>query len=209
MDLLSKKFVVNSDAERMSAARYATEEFAGQIGLGRRDALRLDLLVEETLGMVKAMLEEFYGQIWFVGDSGACEIHFEVTADMNVDRRQELLSVSRTGKNVAPRGLMARLGEMISGALHGFGQTVDAYGREAIKYGIVHTPIEAVPNAEVMPIWTLQTYREDLDRARDNDGGAEEAWDELEKSIVARLADDVIVGIKGDRVDLIIKKDFK
>ena len=37
---------------------------------------------------------------------------------------------------------------------------------------------------------------------------AEAALDELEKSIVARLADDVVVGVKGDRVDLIITKAF-
>ena len=37
----------------------ATENFAWQVKLDKKDTLRLDLLVEETLGMVKAMLEEF------------------------------------------------------------------------------------------------------------------------------------------------------
>jgi hypothetical protein len=33
-------------------------------------------------------------------------------------------------------------------------------------------------------------------------------WDQLEKSIVAKLADGVIVGVKGKKVDIIIKKEF-
>ena len=204
---VSDKFMVNSDAGRMAAARYATENFAWQAKLDKRDTLRLDLLVEETLGMVKAMLDDFYGQIWFVADGKACEIHFEATSDMNADKKQELLSVSSTGKNTAAKGFMAKLGEVISGALHGMGNTMDTYGQETIKYGIVHTPSVLSANSDMMTIWTLQSYRSDLNEAHSDDG-AEEALDELEKSIVAKLADDVLVGVKGDRIDLVIKKKF-
>ena len=204
---VSDTFMVNSDAGRMAAARYATENFAWQAKLDKRDTLRLDLLVEETLGMVKAMLDDFYGQIWFVADGKACEIHFEATSDMNADKKQELLSVSSTGKNTAAKGFMAKLGEVISGALHGMGNTMDTYGQETIKYGIVHTPSVLSANSDMMTIWTLQSYRSDLNEAHSDDG-AEEALDELEKSIVAKLADDVLVGVKGDRIDLVIKKKF-
>lgn len=33
-------------------------------------------------------------------------------------------------------------------------------------------------------------------------------WDHLDKSIVARLADDVIVGVRSKKVEIIIKKKF-
>ena len=205
--IVSDKFMVNSDAGRMAAARYATENFAWQIKLDKRDALRLDLLVEETLGMVKNMLEDFYGQLWFTANGKACEIHFEATSDMDVDKRQELLSVSSTGRNTATRGFMAKLGEVVSGAMHGFGRTMDAYGQETLKYGIVHSPSPMMGNADMMTVWTLQTYRNDLDQAN-GDEDVEAALDELEKSIVAKLADDILVGVKGDRIDLVIKKQF-
>ena len=206
--MVSHKFVVNSDTERMAAARYATENFAWQVKLDKRDTLRLDLLVEETLGMAKAMLEDYYGQIWFVANGGTCEIHFEATTDMNPDKKEGLLSVSSTGKNAAAKSFMAKLGELISGALYGMGEALDAYGQETIQYGIVHMPGTMVPNGEMLPIWTLQTYRSDLDQARVSDGSAEAAWDELEKSIVAKLADDIVVGVKGDRIDMVITKRF-
>ena len=206
--MVSDKFMVNSDAERMNAARYATESFAWRIKLNKRDALRLDLLVEETLGMVKAMLDDFYGQIWFVGDDKRCEIHFEATANMDADKKQELLSVSHTGKNASAKGFMAKLGEVVSGALYGFGQTFALYGQEVIQYGVVHTPDTFAPSLDMMPIWTLSAYRNNLQQARGSDGAAEEAWDELEKSIVASIADDVVVGIKGDHIKLVITKAF-
>lgn len=206
--MISDKFMVNSDAERMAAARYATENFAWQAKLDKHDTLRLELLVEETLGMVKSMLNDFYGQLWFVNEGGTCEIHFEATADMNRNRKEELLSMASSGRNAAARGFMAKLGDMISGALYGFGQTMDAYGQETIHYGIVHSPGIMTPTVDMVPIWTLQAYKDGLTEARGANSDAEEAWDELEKSIVARLADDVVVGVKGDRIDLIIKKKF-
>jgi len=206
--MVSDKFMVNSEAERMAAARYATENFAWQVKLDKRDTLRLELLVEETLGMVKTMLNDFYGQLWFVNDGTACEIHFEATADMNRNRKEELLALSSSGKNAAAKGFMAKLGDMISGALYGFGQTIDAYGEQTMQYGILHSPGVMAPSVDMVPIWTLQSYRDDLAQARGAHSDADEAWDELEKSIVARLADDVVVGVKGDRIDLIIKKKF-
>lgn len=206
--ITSDKFMVNSDAGRMAAARYATENFAWQIKLDERATLRLDLLVEETLGMVKAMLEDFYGQIWFAANGRNVEIHFEATADMNADRKEDLLSVSSTGRNAAAKGFMAKLGEMISGAMRDMGRTMNAYGEETMRYGIIHTTGVMAGNPDMMTFWSLQTYRADLDQARARDGDAEEAWDELEKSIVARLADDIVVGVKGDRIDLVITKAF-
>lgn len=206
--IVSDKFMLNSDAGRMAAARYATENFAWQAKLDKRDMLRLDLLVEETLGMVKTMLEDFYGQMWFVSNGKTCEIHFEATADMNGDKKDELLSVSSSGKNAARRGFMVKLGDVISGTLRGMGRTMDTYGQEMIQYGIVHTPSVLSANADMMTVWTLKTYRDDLSQARGADGAADEAWDELEKSIVAKLADDVVVGVKGDRIDLVITKTF-
>ncbi len=205
----SDVFMLNSDAGRIAAARYATEEFARGLGLGRHDALRLDLLTEETLGMVRAMVDDFYGQMWFEAEGKRCQLHLQATADMNTDRREELLSVSSTGRNAAAKGFMGMLRDVISGAVHNFGRSMNDYGREAAKYGVVNpADIGGFAVDAMVPIWTLQTYREGLEEQRIDDAEAGAAWDELEKSIVGKLADDVIVGVKGDRIELVIVKDF-
>ena len=205
----SDVFMLNSDAGRMAAARYATEGFARGLGLDKHETLRLDLLTEETLGMVKTMVNEFYGQLWFEVEGKRCEIHLQATADMNPDRREELLSVSSTGRNAAAKGFMGMLRDVLSGAVYSFGKSINDYGREMTRYGIVN-PAGAGSLAvdAIVPIWTLNTYRTELEEQRDQDVDAGEALNELEKSIVGKLADDVIVGVKGDRIELVIVKDF-
>ena len=204
--MTSEKYMVNSDAGRMAAAGYVSEAFAKQTNLGPRDALRLRLLVEETLGMVRAMLADFYGQLWFVSNPDAFEIHLEATARMDNDKKRELMSMSSTGKNVAAKGFMGKLGEIISETLYGFSRVVDAYGEENMQYGMLAAPgIETPYIYDMTPVWSLKSYRDSLKAA---DGGddpeKQQAWDELEKSIVANLADDVVVGVKGDCIELVI-----
>ena len=43
-------------------------------------------------------------------------------------------------------------------------------------------------------------------RLQPENASMEHAWDELEKSIVASIADDVRVGVRGSRVELEIEK---
>ena len=50
--------------------------------------------------------------------------------------------------------------------------------------------------------WVLSKYREQTEEGT-------EPWDELEKSIVANLADEVIVGSRTDYVDMMVVKEFK
>ena len=56
--------------------------------------------------------------------------------------------------------------------------------------------------------WSMSTY---VSRVRSRLGElaeADEAWDELEKSIVANLADEVTVNIVGNAVKIVITKAF-
>jgi hypothetical protein len=47
-----------------------------------------------------------------------------------------------------------------------------------------------------------------LSKYRDVERNNAEPWDELEKSIIANLADDVIVSVKGHNVEIVIMKNF-
>lgn len=53
--------------------------------------------------------------------------------------------------------------------------------------------------------WSLRSYRENLP---DKKSAAEE-WDELEKSIIATLADDVKVWLKSNTTEVVIEKLIK
>lgn len=209
--MVSDKFMVNSDAGRMAAAQYAADNYAWHAGLDKRDTLRLNLLVEETLGMVKAMVKDFYGQLWFSGDGSVCEIHLEATANVDSDRKQELLSVSSSGRNAAAKGFMGMLGDVISGALHNIGHAVDtAYGESAMSGNLIAPAGVGNPNLYALtPVWTLDQYRANVEKGSLEGNALEQAKQDLEKSIVANLADNIVVGVKGDRIELVITKRFK
>jgi hypothetical protein len=55
--------------------------------------------------------------------------------------------------------------------------------------------------------WSMEDYREQLRQYREqNAEGSQEAWDELEKSVVSRVADDVKVYIREGVVEMVIFK---
>ena len=53
-------------------------------------------------------------------------------------------------------------------------------------------------------IWLFSRYKTALQEGR----GPQEDWDELEKSIVANVADEIEIGIKDNTVEMIIYKKF-
>ena len=59
-------------------------------------------------------------------------------------------------------------------------------------------------NIDFSQIWSLKQYQNCVKE----DASEKDKWDELEKSILVKLADDVIVGVRGKTVDIIIKKRF-
>ena len=56
--------------------------------------------------------------------------------------------------------------------------------------------------------WTLDQYRRSLQQEMQQNDKAAQAWDELEKSIVASIAKNVIVGVRKDHVELLIDTEL-
>ena len=52
-------------------------------------------------------------------------------------------------------------------------------------------------------LWRLEEYRSTVKKEEQA-----EAWDELEKSVIASASDDVIVGVRGKRAEIVIVKKF-
>ena len=51
--------------------------------------------------------------------------------------------------------------------------------------------------------WNFKYYNCDFEEAY-----LEKEWDEIEKSVILSIADDVIVGVKGTKADITIIKNF-
>ena len=120
---------------------------------------------------------------------------------MDSDKREKLLSVSSTGKNESARGLMGRLRDF-------FDQSMDSDVASVTSPLLAPYMFEQTGMTSLEKEWSLIRYVGALsDKVKEDDPAAKEAWDELEKSVVARVADDVKVSIKGRTVEMtIIKK---
>lgn len=193
---------VKNDGSGIPEAVNEAERFAVYQELSHKDALRLRLLAEEMTGLVKTLVGDFSGRFWLEGDKSDVSLVLEADCTVDYDRREELLKLSSSGKNEANKGFMGKLAGV-------FEYCLTSYDASA-KYNGYYADYmyDDVPNYGYERMWSLAAMRDGL-----NGGAAapevKEEWDELEKSIVASLADEVTVGVRSHKVSLVIKKTFK
>ncbi|MCR5832168.1 MAG: hypothetical protein K6G67_08530 [Lachnospiraceae bacterium] len=204
----SGEMYVNNTEENASAALQKIDEFISHQNIDGKKMLHLRLLAEETIGMVKAMTTDFMALLWVEEEDGVYRIRLTVKTDMNKEKKSELLSVSTSGKNAAAKGFMGKIGEIIENGLLNYDNVMKLQQEYGSGYSDYIGMGMCVPGEIQMAgdplVWSLSKYRASLDEGSDNEVHVDAAWDELEKSIVASLAKDVAVGVRKDRVDMVI-----
>ncbi|MBQ3785785.1 MAG: hypothetical protein II799_00760 [Lachnospiraceae bacterium] len=194
--------VVNNKAPQISEALDMVDSFLEKIDLKGKKALHMRLLTEETLGMVGAMLPDYQALLHFEGDDNECRICLTAKTIMDADKKSELISMSTSGENAAVKGFMGKISDIIENGILNYDSVMSMrqeYDGSLVDYGFMGSdPALGMDHAAV---WSLSQYRNAIE-----DGGdeVEEARDELEKSIVASIADEVTVGVKKDKVDMTI-----
>ena len=124
-------------------------------------------------------------------------LHTEIEVNRHQAVQEKLVEMSTSGKNAAYTGFMGKIrklmDDMASNSMEGYYQ---------IDSNMGETVMLTSPVVDYDRIWELSKYREQVKKKV-------EQWDELEKSIVASIADELIVGSRNDYVDLIAVKKFK
>ncbi len=190
---------VSSRSSRIETALKQADFVAAYKGLSPKSALHLRLLTEEMMGMIRSITGETEGDFWIEDQDNVFQLHFRVCTSMDSVKRERLLSAATSGKNESARGIMGRLRNF-------FDMEADA------DIAIAATPLfygmyEGHPSGSALDYeWSMQRYEEQLSFRGESDPVAKEAWDELEKSVVAHVADDVKVSIRGGTVEMTILK---
>ena len=203
--ITTEKVKVTNTGSGMPEAISMAEEAAGLLSLSMKESLHARLLAEETLSMVRAVAGTFSADFWIELEERTFTIHLEAKSELDYPKRQELLSVSTTGENAAHLGIMDRIRGMIEAGIYGVEESFRLqaeYGTGMFSYGALGVPDDGM--AEAMYSWSMQKYKDDVEASEDDP----ELSDELEKSIIANIADDVQVGIKKDSVSLVVVKKF-
>lgn len=203
------KIQILSNGEGIEAALAESEKFAAYMGIEGKPALHLRLLTEELLGMVRAITGDFKAYFWIENqEGGGYRIHLDAETPMNLDKKTELISLSSNGVNNVLGGFMGKIRDMVENGLYYYNK-VDQL---QLKNGI-YTPVGVT--AGITPestgvdgfVWTMDEYRDRMNSARGSDPDASKAWDELERSIVASIADDVVVSVRKNMVKITISKN--
>ena len=192
---------VSSNGKQMSAALEQVEKMASFKGLSSKGTLQLRLLTEEMMGMMRSITGEKEGQFWIEDEDGVYQLHLRMNTIMDPAKREQLLGASTSGKNEAARGLMGRLRDFFD-----WGADGDAAGMSPL---LLPDMYEHSSSPMLDWEWSMNRYETAL-AAEVEQGrpGAKEAWDELEKSVVKNVADDVKVSIKSGTAELIILKQL-
>ncbi len=200
----TEKRRIGGARERADLANQLVEEYAAGVNLSEKERLHLCLLAEEAVGMLYAMTDTVDGSIWIEGGDGEAAIHLEASARLDPDQRKALTAIDSRGPGAAGKSFMGLLGEFISDSLYHLEQSVKWLANETFKNGMVGVNGVAAPMIAdtLTPVWSLAEYRANL-RANPDDA-SRAALDDLERSIVARLADDVIISVQRKKVDLVI-----
>ncbi|MBR6965624.1 MAG: hypothetical protein IKH81_00875 [Clostridia bacterium] len=187
------KLWINGAIRRNAEAEEILRAFAEKAGISGKAFQHMSLLTEEIMGMANHLLKNFEGEIWLEDRPGG----YAILLEADVQESTEEIPGS-------PRGFMAKIAEMLN-CSYMFEDVDEMPERLAellpdyMSYGIREegrAPVWA-------GVWSLSAYRQNLEnRLRTPEAGAE--LEELEKSIVAQLAEEVTIGIQGHKIRLVV-----
>ena len=200
----TRKITINSNGSGMPWALDTVEEFSRDMGFDERSARRTRLLAEETMSMVRAIVREFVAEFWMESTPACnCILHLQADSPMDFEKKQELIETSSRQRNEASVGIMGKIQDFIEDSLYSmeYSQRVTMGGSEIVSLGGVAMGMDGY-------MWSLDKYREDMEQKSDEDVAMDAALEELEKSIVANIADDIRVYVKGNNLEMIIQKNF-
>ncbi len=192
--------------EGMAEALKEIERAAAYRGLTPKESLRLQLLGEEMMGMLRTIVGEGKSSFWVEAEGKTFSLHLRAGVRMNADLRDDLLKTATSGKNAAVKGFMGRIRDIFTQLSEPDGATMDPK-----EYGFSYVDVSSfdasmgVTTHGMLYGWSMKEYRSAVEEHRAEEP---EKWDELEKSITARLADEVKVFIRGNTVEMVVEKAF-
>lgn len=181
----------------LAAILAESERVAEYNGLSHKQALQLRLICEEIDGMLPNIIDEFDGELWIEFEDGVCKVNVSIhIPELNTDKKKELIDIAKNRKNSAAVGIVGKIRDSIENLL--LEEPIIA----PLQLGSLGFGAGYIEGVDYAYCWRLDDYRVTVVQEE------KDAWDELEKSVIASVADDVIVGVKGKKANIIIVKKF-
>ncbi len=166
------------------------EEMVFENHVPARNANTLRLLAEEMYGMLEGLLN--VTELKFdcsVSVDGIFELRLSAAANVTYSAKEQLVEAATSKKNSAEKGIWGKIRGVFEEAL--CNPEIIVLNRPGGSMG-----------GEFIQLWTMDDYIVTEERKK------VASWDGLERSILVNAADDVSVGVRYNKVELIIKKRF-
>ena len=197
----SDVIVVGKNQDYTERALRLTEEYAGN--LSQKAHLRLHLLAEEMMNLFRSITGEMEAEYWIENNSNVYTLHLDTETIMYAEKRKELIELSSKKENAATKGVIGKIREAFELALLPEDKRDAIISRYTMLGFTDPTSFSATTDVE---LWKMSDYISAVNNS-DDIQFAQEAKDELEKSIIANLANEVTIGIVGDKVSMTVEWD--
>ena len=190
---------IENGTKDLAAILKESERVAEYNGLTEKQSLQLRLLCEEIDGMLPNIIDDFEGTLWIECDGGVCKVNVSIKIpEFDSGKKKELIEVAKDKKNSAAVGIAGKIRD----AIENFFLAEPANATDP-STAFFHLSTGYSEGVDYSYLWSLEQYKTTVHQEEQSDD-----WDELEKSVIASVADDVIVGVKGKQADIIIVKKF-
>ena len=191
---------IENGTKDLAAILNESDRVAEYNRLTYKQTLQLRLLCEEIDGLLPNIIGEFEGNFWIEAEEGVCKIHVSIKIpELNTEKKEALIGNAKNKKNAAAVGIVGKIRNAIENFFLNEGTALDF----ETSSGGLRLATGYSEGVDYTYLWSLEQYRISVKKE-----DRPEAWDELEKSVIASVADDVIVGVKGHQADITIVKKF-
>lgn len=174
----------------------AINEIDALDNLNQKDKNCLRLLTEEMFSMTNSLLKEVEAFFEVKRSGNDFELCLNAKANISKDKQKEFVSLSSNKENISEKTIKDKIISVFEDFIYAYddlplGVSTDIYMVSDHMYGYTAS-------------WSMLAYMNTVTPQEQ-----EKAWDGMEKSIIANFADDIIIGVRHKKVQMIVKKSFK
>ncbi len=208
--------MLTPNEEELAKAYGKVDDCVGMLNAGKKDTLHMKLIMDETIGMVKEMTGDFDALMWAERYNDECCVKVIGNTKMDADKKYDILSLAPSRKNSLVEGFTGKIRDLIETGLLNYDSVMklnQKYNGNMVN--VMGLGLYNEASAVMMPLefagvtWSMGEYKENVASNKDSSEEIKAAWDELERSIVASVADDIIVGVKKNKVQITIVYKLK
>jgi hypothetical protein len=170
---------IDNQGDGFTEAVDMVDRTAAYARLENKSALQLSLLAQEMLCLARSITGDLQADFWIELTDGQFNLHMSTKTLMDADKRSMLIEAASSRKNEAAKGLLGILRDKVEQALV-----------VPVNHSQDEVPFELMSDVG-------------------NRVCEEPEWDGFERSVLLKLADNVKIAIRGDKVDIIVSKHFK